>query len=248
VVVGGDPLATVEGLGRFVDLLAAHVPEALPRRYGSFEPPEFTFAEQGRDHFIQFLHAEATDFVVMYTTLPALGLTLNLQDRTGHGPHGFVANHLQIDFDRKALAQPGWATGLSRFWRAVSLLLEPFYGDVRTLTGYERRGALLWVPRDAENHPVDGPFWAGLPAGSAHALVLGNPYSRLWPAPNAADRQDGALRFATVEDWIGADDVFELTGRPPADLADPLRISQGKPGSVGFGTVHEYPEVWPFGT
>lgn len=242
----GGQLDTLEGLGRFVDVLDEHVPEALPRRYGTYEPPEFKLDEHGHDHLVHFLHEKGTGLTVLYPTLPALGLSLNLQEGAGHGPHGFVAHHLQVDFDRSALAQPGWASALERFWEATSLLLEPLYGDVRTLKGYERRGSRLWVPMQAQNHPVDGPFWAGLPSGPAHALVLGDPYRALWPARNDGAGLADGLRFEAVDDWTRDDDVFELLGGPPDDLADPGDVHETGTDAPRFGAIPRYPKVWPF--
>jgi len=240
----GEQLSTVEGIGRFLDVLEEHVPETLPHRYGTYEPPEFKLAERGRDHLLRFLHENAMRFAVLYPVLPALGLTLNLQEEVGHGTHGFAANHLQLDFDRAVLAQPGWEAALRRLWREVSLLLEPFYGDVRTLGGYERRGSRLWIPRNAQEHPVDGPFWAGLPSSPAHALVVGAPYTTLWPAMSGL--RDHGLRFSTVEPWGSQADVFEMVGMPPDELVDPRKVSQREPGSIKFGAVPVYPVVWPF--
>ena len=41
--------------GRLLDALETELPEALPRRYGRFEPPEHAYAETGREHFLKFL-------------------------------------------------------------------------------------------------------------------------------------------------------------------------------------------------
>ena len=38
-----------------IDVLEAELPEGLPKRYGSFEPPQHVYAETGREHLIQFL-------------------------------------------------------------------------------------------------------------------------------------------------------------------------------------------------
>jgi hypothetical protein len=37
--------------GPLLDILKVELPEGLPRRYGSFEPPEHVFAETGPEHF-----------------------------------------------------------------------------------------------------------------------------------------------------------------------------------------------------
>lgn len=226
----GDALATVEGFSRFVALLDEHVPEVLPRRYGLYEPPEFKLEEEGIAHLVDFLHEAGSAFVILYPTLPALGLTLNLQDEAGEGAYGFAAHHLQIDFDRSVLEQPGWETALGRFWQAASWLLDPFYGDVRTLGGYKRRGSRLWVPMDAEPHPVDGPFWAGVPRGPVHAVVVGPPYLEHWPG-----MEEGAstgFRFVSTEAWTGAADALDLVGGVPEALADPTGTGEGGSGEA----------------
>ena len=42
-------------LGEFVELLEKYLPQALPRRYGSYEPPQYKYSETGKEHFIQFI-------------------------------------------------------------------------------------------------------------------------------------------------------------------------------------------------
>lgn len=52
--------------------LEACLPEALPGRYGSFEPPEFKYAESGREHFLRLVREGAgpVGFVVWYPHPP----------------------------------------------------------------------------------------------------------------------------------------------------------------------------------
>ena len=241
----GGALTTIESLECFLDRLNEYVPEAVPRRYGLYEPPEFKLEEQGRGHLVQFLCEAGSDFVIAYTTQPALGLTFNMQEEPGLGPHGFVAHHLRIDFDRSVLAQPGWEVALKRFWRVISQLLDPFYGDVRTLKGYERRGSRLWVPQGAEDHPVDGPFWAGVPPGPAHAVVVGTPYLELWPQVGGATA--GGPRLLCAEDWSWQTDVLKSVGGVPGDLADLRETSSSAEVLIPPRGPLKYPRVWPFG-
>lgn len=240
----GAALTSIDAIAGFLDLVDEHVPEALPRRYGFYEPPEFKLEEEGRGHLVEFLHQAGSEFVIAYVSLPALGLTLNLQDEAGVGPHGFAAHHLRLDFDRSVLAQPGWESGLKRFWQAASLLLNPFFGDVRALRGYERNGSRLWVPPGAQDHPADGPFWAGVPLGPALAVVVGAPYLQLWQ--ELEDTTSGEPRFLSVEDWSEDADVLASIGGVPEELADPNEA----PGSTGplplLRGPFKYPRVWPF--
>ena len=43
-------------LAEFVELLEKYLPQALPRRYGTYEPPEYKYSETGKAHLIEFLN------------------------------------------------------------------------------------------------------------------------------------------------------------------------------------------------
>jgi hypothetical protein len=45
-----------------------HLPEAMPRRYGLYEPPQFKYGETGLDHFIDFLR---TRFICCHLSNPS---------------------------------------------------------------------------------------------------------------------------------------------------------------------------------
>ena len=56
-----SPVVSREGRASFIDLLDRMLPEALPKRYGSYEPPQHRYAETGKEQFWEFLDANLHD-------------------------------------------------------------------------------------------------------------------------------------------------------------------------------------------
>jgi hypothetical protein len=236
------PLARGTGFGELLEVLAATLPEALPRRYGLYEPPQHTYAETGRAHLLEFLDEHARGIgTVLYPHPPFASLSLEVPEEIGGSPKGFRSGRMEIQMDVAALRQPGWPAALSRAWRLVGRAVRPFYGDVRTLRGFRRSRGRYWFGGGTEQHPVCSWWWAGLPQGPVHAAVIGEPYLSLWPAfANAAECEDG-LAFVTTDDWLSEEDAFRLTGPAPAGAGQIASEARGRP------SAREYPPVWPFG-
>ena len=57
----------------FLALLERCVPEALPERYGLWEPPQHVFEETGREHLMAFLSEHMGEVIVWYANRPAVG-------------------------------------------------------------------------------------------------------------------------------------------------------------------------------
>jgi hypothetical protein len=229
--------------GPLIDRLETDLPEALPRRYGSFEPPEHVYAETGREHFVGFLDEHLRgDIVVWYPSAPVANVHVGLPDSIGWSKRGFRCAYLVIDVDAELLSQAGWQVGLKRLWRSMSHVLQPFYGDVRTLTGYRRNRGRYWLTRSTARHPVTAWWWRGIPHGPAHAIVLGKPYDALWPSFAKAAVAESGLQFVGADEWRSSEDVFEILGGPPAAAT--------QVGLAGRSEVvpREYPVEWPFGS
>ena len=129
------PLLDRGGRESFVNLLERMLPEALPKRYGLYEPPQHHYAKTGRGHFLEFLDANLHDTLVWHPQRPVTYVHMGFPDPFGPHKLGFRANHLSIDVGKGALSQPGWATSLKLFWERASILIRPIYGDVRSLGG-----------------------------------------------------------------------------------------------------------------
>jgi hypothetical protein len=237
----GGPLAQGKRYDLLLDILEAELPEALPRRYGAFEPPEYLYAETGRNHFLDFLveHISKIGFA-WYPNPPISDVHLSIPETIGPSKMGFRSAHLQITVDADALNRNDWQTTLKRFWRRASLMLRPFYGDVRTFGGYRRSRERYWIGKGTEMHPVRSWWWGGLPLGPAHAIVLGEPYTPLWDSFTRAAERESDLAFAETEDWQAGDDVLQLVGPIPSELAQ-VR------GDSAMPIPREYPAGWPFG-
>jgi hypothetical protein len=166
---------------------------------------------------------------------------LGLPEITGASKRGFRSAYLTLDVDAEVLSQAGWQTALKHLWHSLSHVLQPFYGDIRTRTGYRRNRGRYWLTRSTQRHPLTARWWCGLPRGPAHAVVLGKPYDELWPAFARKAVAESGLLFADSDDWRVAQDVFECVGEPPPD---PRQVNQaGWPDVV----PREYPVKWPFG-
>jgi hypothetical protein len=224
-----------------VTALEVVLPEALPRRYGAYEPPQHRYDEAGRDHFISFVrHGDQRGVLVWYPHSPVADVSLSIPDRVGGSPRGFRAGHLSISVDVDALRQPGWILALERAWRRLSHVVEPYYGDVRKLSGFHRRRGRYLYTRETERHPVVSWWWPGIPPGPICAAVVGDPYRQLWPA--FADQTDveGNLCFLTNGDWSTDTDPLSTIGAAPQDIVQQPRTS------VLSATPDAYPPTWPF--
>jgi hypothetical protein len=236
------PLVSGAGFDALVEVLAAALPEALPRRYGLYEPPQHVYADTGRDHLLGFLREHGREIgVVWYPHAPVVHLHLGVPNEIGGTPKGFRTARLEIEVDAEALKQPGWPLALREAWRRIGQVVRPFYGDVRTLGGYQRSRGRYWVGAGTEEHPVCSWWWTGLPQGPVHAAVVGEPYLSLWPAFAGVAELEGGLAFLTTDEWSRGGDAFQASGPPPPG---PAQVApQRNPPSRS----RPYPDVWPFG-
>jgi hypothetical protein len=110
---------------------------------------------------------------VWYPSAPVFGVYLRVPSPIGASKRGFRSASLSIDIDVETLKQPGWQASIRRMWSRVSTLVQPFYGDVRTLHGFRRHRGRLFSARETMRHPVNSWWWPGIPPGPAHSIVLG---------------------------------------------------------------------------
>jgi hypothetical protein len=237
-----SPLLFRSGREAFISLMERILPEGLPRRYGECEPPQYQYAETGKEHFLDFLETTPS-FLVWYPHRPLTNVHWGFPDKTGFNPVGFRSNIVEISIEMSALSQPGWAHAVGQFWRGASRLIRPFYGEARSFGGYVRRGATVFLTADAQRGrgPDDRTpmswWWRGVPPRLGGAAVIGEVYQPLWPEFAAISELDDGLAFASPANWS---QPTPLTAAVPARLVMP-------PQSARF-RENKLAEIWPFGT
>lgn len=238
-----DTFTDPGGVFALLDTVARHLPEALPRRYGPHEPPEHRLERTGRAHLEAFLLGEE-DFAVFYPTPPCLAATYPMASAErgwdGEGDRRqFRAAELSFSFDAAVLESPAWRERLIRAWRALSLRVAPFYGDVRVLSNWEMgRSSLYFLPDVSETHPASGPFWRGIPREPALARVLGPTYSALWP--DVLGERAGELVHLGGNDWTQPLDPSVPDALTPPEPPTGLdRLDRGE-------WRYRYPDGFPF--
>ena len=243
------PLVKEVEVGELLNVLGEVLPEALPHRYGSCEPPQFAYEENGLEHFRDFVreHGRRTGFV-WYPHPPVAHVSLAIPERVGGSRQGFRSGLLTIGVDTEALQQPGWEGLVRELWRRVSSVVRPFYGEVRTLGGYRRsRRGYGFLAGRSEGHPVSSWWWAGIPEGRVQAAVLGQSYQVLWPLFADAANVEVGLWFVSAPSWLPGVDSVAQVGPIPRDIAQP---APDAPESGSLGTIRagarRYPPTWPF--
>jgi hypothetical protein len=238
-------VASREGVEAVLDCLDRYVPEALPVRYGLYEPPSFRYRETGRQHLVEFLAEEYLKpgrfgFAVWYPKRPVLGVGLSIG--VGNSPAGWRCHRLTVTLEASVLEQDGWPSALHQLWRRMARTLRAFYADVRLLHRYRTEAGTIDEWLDAERHPVCGPFWAGIPTDGARAVALGQPYLSLWPEFAAVAEHEGEIGFIAAPNWMHPENVLVRVDRVPA------RLAQQSPGYEGLGPNRNptYPSDWPF--
>lgn len=227
----------------FLNNLSQQLPETLPKRYGLYEPPQHRLKETGRGHLQEYLLTHLFDVggVVWYPHAPVRHLHLGLFEKWGATKRGYRANYFKVDVDAAVLGQPGWQTQLKRFWRSVPSHLQPFYGDVRLLSGLARSGR---DDHDGERHPICGPWFAGVPTDLPLAMVVGPTFARLWPGIQDCVDAGQEFVFVEVDNWADGGNIASITGPVPSQIA---QQSPGYADKFGPNLNRSYPKAWPLG-
>lgn len=248
------PFADKNELGEFLYFLQRSLPEALPKRYGTFEPPEFKLDEHCIEHFRDFLYdiifnkdnKDNTDIVVWYPNIPVLGVSLNygkLNKRLG-----FLFPYFEIEIDSRVLDDQGWILHLQRLWRAISLRLNPFYGEIRLLKNAISSRTTYWTDSMTENSPTRSGFWRGIPQNLGIAIVTGKEYSSVWPRFNEQSEKIGNLNFLECADWSNDSTLLDVIDLPPAHISQHHipRKRELKTSGIMMHWNTKFPNYWPF--
>jgi len=231
-------LSNADGVTELLQVLSRHLPEALPVRYGEYEPPQFRLERDGRSHLEKFMRQHWRGLAVYYPSAPVAHLHVSMPETIGPSPQGYRSGRLVIDIDADAIAQPGWQAQVARAWHALVRLVQPYYSDVRHLRHFKRERGRYWVTSETERHPICSWWWSGIPTGSVYAVALGEPYVDLWPDFVVGSEKIGAASVRTALDW--------RVVAPPLSVPNvPVSIRQVRP-EYNINSNRAYPDTWPF--
>ena len=172
---------------QFLGLLRDHAPEALPTRYGGYEPLPFRFAgATADDEFVRHWLEEASSWtpgLSWNATRPSFGgaafMSTQLDpDRTRPGR---PISRFRVSFDGRGFARdPELTERMVALFTTVAAGLDCVYA-----AGSVHRDVLVKRGRESADHQTEmGPFpradrWIGLPAAPTWLAWFGPPYVRL---------------------------------------------------------------------
>jgi hypothetical protein len=200
----------------WLDLARRHLPEALPRRFGSYEPLAMKLDLDGRDVFVQAVAGE--DYAISFkATAPCIeGGLAGGSGRTGVNSH-------RLSVHRGALADPRWRAALQRLFVEFAAATDAVFASAEVQRGVEWSGRSAWFGATAERttYLAARGRWAGL---------LPYPVWWSWFGPDYVSLVIDHLPAGQVEHVNGG--VFHPRGDEPLDrdqLTAALGDSSGAP-------------------
>lgn len=236
-----DILRKRENINYLLQEIERTVPEALPRRYGVYEPPKEKFSDI--DEFASFLVENLNDSIVWYPTKPVVSVSLSVPPVIGPTKMGYRFGHFSIEIDSAVLSMPGWRIIINRLFKNISQVLCPFYGDIRIINDYIRSRNGAWIDGKTEHHPIDGWWWNGLPHKSGLGLVLGNPLLDYVNMERECLLLKNGCKLILTEENDAADKLYEGI-EIPNEILQPKRMENPRVKVYGFTGL--YPKLWPF--
>lgn len=187
------------------------LPEALPRRFGEYEPLQGTYSESGVDGF-------AAAWAAATTTLYSTGSPPCVGGHLDAGPSASGRDRFwsaSLTFLADPIAQPGWHAALRRLFVSLADAVSAFYATGEVTRGHIWTGRSLCADDTTEwsIRPLRTRHgWLGLPPQPIWWTWFGRPYREfrnLLPAERLAATDSGVL--------------YEAAARPtPADQLQPM--------------------------
>lgn len=189
-----------------LDLVRSHLPEALPRKFGSFEPLQGRLDETGSEGFLAAWHAEPM-MLIWQGTSPCLGgLMHGLGDDLTWARYGgeHPVGSVELSFDGRAFLRSSWREDAVELFAELAERLPAFFAhaEVDRMVGYRREN--VWYEADTVTNPglVVRSVWMGLPSFYVWLAWFGELYRPLveCSVPSAlADVRGTGLLLRTSE-------------------------------------------------
>lgn len=176
---------------KLIELTGQILPEAMPKRYGEYEP--FKNKPDGGNYssFYSLWHEQTqNDFAMFFfkSTAPCFGGTVVFSHPNSANKYpGNTAEHVDIEFqfDARAFDDPFWCEAISNWFFEMSHKLGAFYAVAYLESGYTTRLNNLSISAGNFTNGEEGalyPFpnsdrWLGLPPIPTWLSWYGGPYS-----------------------------------------------------------------------
>lgn len=226
-----------DNLRQLLNIIEKHMPEALPRRYGEYEPPKEKFIDINT--FNDYLLKNVRNSIVWYPNKPVDYVHFGIPEYIGPMRIGYRFGIFSISMDSIVLSMPGWKTSITRLFKNISSILNPFYGDIYILKNHVRSRTVSLSDRSTEHHPIVSWWWNGIPKNLGIGMVIGNQLHEFVKIKKPTFELDNNCKI------IISDDFKELSLN---DLEINKNIYQVKDNSDNIfgGAKKLYPKIWPF--
>ena len=149
-------------LPQFLELLEKHLPAALPRRYGDYEPLPYKYDEMGKEHFTNFV--EASDSMVFWKGTKPVTYVFLCNGSKWHSPSvGTAYSSITLHIFKEIYAKTNYQAAVHLLLKKSAALFGVFFAQVI----------------DSNEHVIGGLRWRGIPKKTGYAFVIGEPYYSL---------------------------------------------------------------------
>ena len=233
-----ESLLAADRLRQMLEVIDRTIPEALPRRYGLYEPPKQKY--EGREAFLKFLLDNARRSIVWYPTSPVDGVYVGIPEKIGPTRIGYRFGYLSITVDAAVIDMPGWSRSVNELFKGLSGVVAPFYGDAYLLKDHVRSRTVSSSGRTSEQHPTTSWWWNGVPRKLGIGLVVGQPLIDRISIKSRYETLDNGCRLVLPKE----DDMRREISASEVKIEDGLRQPLTPPDFlVG---QKRYPRIWPF--
>jgi hypothetical protein len=234
-----DSLLKNNNLKLLLETIEKFIPEALPRRYGEYEPPREIFTDI--TNFQEYFKDHIKNSIVWYPSKPVDYVSLGIPDFIGPMSRGYRFGHFAISIDAAVLTMPGWTTTMVRFIKSMSQILDPFYGDVYILKNQIRSRTVSGSDGKTEQHPIASWWWNGIPRKLGIGLVIGKPLLDYVKIEKPTFVLDNGCKILLNEPFS---EIQSTDVKIQDDILQPE--PKEKPKYIVYGFNGLYPELWPF--